>query len=823
MSSATESASFSQLDQVINGTKAPSHKWFSLQDNDLGGDYYPIPSDGSGEVGWWGTSLSDGSGSLVASPALTVTFAERDIHGITICGDSLLNEFPVDFTVALYNGVTLLTTVIVSGNTEVNYMHPFSEIYTADKLVLTVTKINKASRTVKILEAYNEYIMVRSDSLIVTPRDAILKRVASTDNLLLFPLVESELIVDFSSADTLLVAISETSTLTNIHSVMNADEREIFGKVEISYSDPYTDESIAVVASETNRVGDAEEIADSLVTPKRKWLSLHKNSLDGTYYPVAPVYSIGWWGNSLSDVNGDLAPQPTLTVTFDARTIQRLRLAGDSLLNNFPVDFTIVCYDAADTVLHTETVIGNASVDWQLDISPIYSVTKMVATISKINEAFSVPKIMEFYTAVKETYTGDEIVSLHLLEELGYSSSVLSLGTISANEISVTLDNTTRKFNIGNSQSSVNGYLKKNRRVVAWLGAEVVPGEIEWYQLGVFYTTNWSVPEQDVVAIATARDRLELLRLQDFTTSEVYTNYTLYQLFGIVFTAAGLVADVDYTLDTALQSVIIPYSWFDRMTAREALHKIASCTIVDIYCNRQGIIVVKQVLPTAFPITTFNEDNLFSKNFPYIGDSVANYVEVKASSISIGVEQAVIDLAETITVPANGQYTLNLTYNQIPCIDVQNPTITGHAAIIVASYNIYAWGVVIVLANSDGSDQEITAVEVLGKPLSFGTQKVAIAQDADLIREDGKTVATVSHDFIQTQVYAQQLATDLLALYKNSLYNTVLDSRGNVALLLGDRFVSPGYLHETDYEYMTTRQIIDWNGSLMATIESKKI
>ncbi|HHV41481.1 MAG TPA: hypothetical protein GXX72_01345 [Clostridiaceae bacterium] len=67
----------------------------------------------------------------------------------------------------------------------------------------------------------------------------------------------------------------------------------------------------------------------------------------------------------------------------------------------------------------------------------------------------------------------DDIISINLLEEREVSQGSLPVGNISANEIDIRLNNESRKFDAGNRQSPLYQLLKANRRIKAWLGADV--------------------------------------------------------------------------------------------------------------------------------------------------------------------------------------------------------------------------------------------------------------------------------------------------------------------------------------------------------------
>jgi len=650
------------------------------------------------------------------------------------------------------------------------------------------------------------------------------------DELVLNPYVEFEQITVYLTRPdnlNLLASLAELSTPTNVYTRMNEAERRIYGKVEIVYTNPLLDPTMVITATEQGRYTDPDQTADNVITPKYKWFSLHDNKLDGSYHPLPADKwpSVGWWGQTLSDVNGDFSVPPELTITFgEARPVTKLQLAGDTLLNSYPVDFDIELYDASDVRVYLEEVRGNTLAVWSKDIGVVANVKRMVFKIYKINKAHQPVKIVEAYTNVIEVYEGtDRLKSIHLLEELAYPGTGGLLGEVTANEIDIALKNEDRHFTPGNIDSSVNGLLKMNRRVRVWLGVEIIPGEIEWYPLGVFWTVAWRVPNSEPWAYATARDRLELLRQSEFATSQVYVDYSIYDLAEVILQDAGLTTE-EYIIDATLQDIVIPYAWFDRVSHRAALQRLAGTGLIQVYCDRLGRVRVEKTQPTATVIQTFSDDtNLFDKDFPLAWGQVANYVEVTATPWVEGDPTTLCDVNETITVPAEQTVDVTLTFSTIPAVNVQAPIITGDPNITVENYVAYAWGIVITLRNSGASDEQVTRIQVDGTPLQQASQAVVSVWNDASIRETGKIKIGIQHDFIQTRTYAQSLAEELLQFSLAAKHDAVLKTRGDIALRLGDRVTAPSLQVGGEADYMVKKQELTWAGYLEETIEGQKI
>jgi len=607
-----------------------------------------------------------------------------------------------------------------------------------------------------------------------------------------------------------------------IKEVMNSPSRKIYGKVEITYTEPFKDESISLSSNQVGRGTDPEELADAKVSPPYKWFSLHDSKLDGTYHPMPSKkqYSIGLWGTSLSDAQGVLGSPLEVTIQFAPRAVISLQLPGDDKLNSFPVDFTFRLYDSEGTLLYTHPVTGNTNVRWMESIVPVLNVSKITVTVTKINKPNQVAKLTELFTAIVETYLDDNIGSIHSLEEIGYEMQGLPIGNLSSNEVDIVLSNEDRRFDLQNTNSVLYGYIRRNRRVDVWLGAEV-DGVMEWYSLGKYWTTQWDISHETMSVAVTARDRLEILRYSDFTTSKVYQNYSLYQLFELVLQDAGLSSD-EYVIDEELKDMTVKYAWFDKVSHRQALAQLAGCGIIHVYCMRDGRIRVSNGFDATSQVQqVFDDDvNVVSTRYPVAVSEQINYVEVTSKEWGVAATTKVFETDESFVVPGNSSVTQTFEFTRKPMFSISTPTVTASGALTV-TYSLYAWGVDVTFSNTQATAVTVTSVVINGQPLEVIGSRVLVAKDDDLIREDGKIRVPIDHDFIQSTTYAQQLANEVLNTYKQSTYDIALENRGDISLNLADRVLVRDSRTNTEREYIVTRQTLSWAGYLEATTEGK--
>ena len=210
-------------------------------------------------------------------------------------------------------------------------------------------------------------------------------------------------------------------------------------------------------------------------------------------------------------------------------------------------------YNKLGENIHVESVRGNKDVDWSKKLSePVVQVVKMELKIIKWSHSGRQVKILEFFTSVQEPYNEDNIISFNIIEERETSRGSLPVGNISSNEIRIRLSNEDRRFDTENKNSPLYELIKPNRRIRAWLGTED-----EKVPMGLFWSIDWKIPEDDVYVEVIGRDRLDKLRDTEYKTSVVRINESVFNIAKEILEDAGLNPD-EYSLDPELKEFKIP-------------------------------------------------------------------------------------------------------------------------------------------------------------------------------------------------------------------------------------------------------------------------
>jgi hypothetical protein len=393
-----------------------------------------------------------------------------------------------------------------------------------------------------------------------------------------------------------------------------ANTRKAIAKVEIAWTDPFLDASIIASANDNNRISYPQQCADLVNYPTRKWAHLDDTiAADGSFHPMPNSATwddqVGWFGATACDASAVWSePYPTLTITFSERPVLGLWVAGNSIYDEYPVDFDIVVYTTGDVIALVETVTDNDAVIWSKNISDlaINNVVKMQLIVKKWSHAGRVVKICEFYSTVIGTYYDSDIVSMDILEEREISDGSLPVGNISANELDLTLQNIKTMvngswlndpFSPGNTNSYLHNLIKKNRKITAYIGFQHKDRtEFEFVKVGTFWSGDWSYSQTSATVSTTARDRMELLRNATYSTNALLEDVNLYTVAEAVLNSAKLnipMPDLKWSIDIRLKNYVMEYAWFPKQNYMKTIRAIAEAGRGQAYMSKDDVLIIE--------------------------------------------------------------------------------------------------------------------------------------------------------------------------------------------------------------------------------------
>ena len=621
------------------------------------------------------------------------------------------------------------------------------------------------------------------------------------------------------TTDKLLVQNEPDSRLVNIHTIMKEPFRRIFGKVYITYTDPMLDsETNVTVSSEAYNSVKDQILDDVLEVDNPKYFTLYDNDLTGEYVLNDANSQVGWVSAELSNDDGTFDNPPSLSTTFYARPITTLVITFDDSRGNIAKDFTVTfTKEDGSTVVKQYTDNNDTQVTvitgTEDGISDVVDITVTITRVAKPNMPAIIIDMPISSTILYKGYEDDSnLMSIDLLEELTYEDDIEALGGISANEVSIVLDNSLKNF-FFNSKSLVSKQLKRNRKIVPWLGAEIVPGEIEWYTLGTFWSYKWDVPANGLTASVVGFDTIGLLDNTQFTDHQVQVNKSLGELIEYVLVDAKKeLTFLEWQIEDSLFDIVIPYAWFEHSSHAAALRKISLCYPLHIYCDRQGRVQARsQKLKLDYYYDTWSDStNIIDKNYSSLYTVLPNIISVQVTMPSIKDNEQLVNDNTLFTVTDGDERTINFNAPYISNINVSVDCDNS----ISYTYTVYSWGIVMSFSGSG----TVRSILCTGTCLDVSTKTVTSKQNALSVRLNGAVTRNVDSEFIQTTDLANTIINRLFTLSENDKYDATVEYRGDIALTINDPILLLDGI-APDNRYNIKRHELSWNGHLTGSAD----
>jgi hypothetical protein len=654
------------------------------------------------------------------------------------------NNFPVDFTLTLYRNGATLKTVEIAGNVQSSIDISLDQAYDIDQLSLSVTRISSPNDVLKIATA---------------------------------------------------------SFGLGVSSLMKQHDRRIHGRVEVTYANAIKDSVVTVNEGAHGSSGD--NLTNGEILKASNFFKLYDNKLDGSYVVAGPSSETGWWPRGMPNEFGAYAPYKTLSITFSRRNLHGFRVVCDTLDYIKDCDITFTSASGSTTVVQ----IRNAA-SAIIDTTTLYrDVVKVDIDILSSSRPYRPAVILEANITSAIVYEDSALIDVSLLEELTYEDALEKLGGVSANELTVNFSNEDNTFYFNNPESRIAGYIKKNRKVRAWLGVQIPDGEdIIWSPLGTFWTHSWDVPVGSLVAKMTAFDTIGLLSTQPYYNHHVYRDVSVGTLIDIVLSSAKeSLTFLQWRVDAALYDIVIPVAWFEYGSYTMALNRIASCDFVNIYCARDGSIVASRRLSgVQSPDDVWTDStNVVDKSYPTLYTAPANYIDVHITRVTAS-EQEIFKL-EGVSYAVNAGEVRVFNFSK-PAERLSSVTIDTTAAY---TYEWFSWGMRVTFATAG----VLAGATIVGTALDVGDVSQVHVQEDESVEENGVIPCEIKSDFIQTAEHASRIASYLYSKVPSSIYEVDVTYRGDIALTLNNKISLPEGI-APDNLYFIKRHELNWNGSL---------
>ena len=358
--------------------------------------------------------------------------------------------------------------------------------------------------------------------------------------------------------------------------------------VELTYqvTDPGINEAAVVSGVNANPSSKISDLLTSQPTGETKYGTLGWNAwgLDGSFGYYDPEYlkdSFLSANYTQFDTNTWVTGhEPQIVINFPEireTTLPGMRIVWSTEYNEWATAFDVAAY-RGDSLVARKTVTDNSSIQSTVELA-MGGYNKLVITILAWSVPNGMARCVEVYLGFSTTFSKDEI--------LGYThsqSSDLLSATLPKNTINFRLRNEKSQWNPDNvgGQSQ---YLTDQQEIRVRYGMKL-PGGTEWIDGGVFWLSEWDVPNNGLEASFTARDLLTFM-------SESYTgpqSGTLYDIAEAALTQAYLPAlstgAKSYELDPVLKNYTTEFDGV--YSIAEILQMVAHAGNCVMHQDRQG-------------------------------------------------------------------------------------------------------------------------------------------------------------------------------------------------------------------------------------------
>lgn len=354
--------------------------------------------------------------------------------------------------------------------------------------------------------------------------------------------------------------------------------------------------------------------------------------------------NLALWTGELSNANGTFATNPKIRIYFTEKTsIVELTLYFQEVCS----DFKIYYYDNTTVVATREITNNNSYIVTTTSASTISEATINMLEIefTKTKEPYRFVKLNEIDFGVYQTFTNKEIKDLNIIDELSIDSSELS-----SNYLSLTVDDTSGKYNILNPNNKLSMLQEKQELTIYHFLK--VGNSFKEVPLGTFLLKEFKT-NKNTLTIEAYDDTYFMNEI--YYGSHYYNNEGITKILEDLFNYFNY---ANYEIDEELKDVKLS-GYIPNVEFREALRLIAEAGCCVISKTRYGkTYIYKTYDPT---VKTFTRRLIFKEQpVRNLFNNVIDLVEYNYTKIESNIEVYNAHLEE-------GTYTI--LYTDFPIVE----------------------------------------------------------------------------------------------------------------------------------------------------------
>ena len=562
--------------------------------------------------------------------------------------------------------------------------------------------------------------------------------------------------------------------------------RRLYGKVKIIYQDADASYEIGVNTSGDSKISSPNQVYEGNLLPTAKACTMDGHStMNGEYQMIDETCIVGWWSDELSDENGEYQSgnYPFLELNFIKRPVSTWTLLGDRKLEQFLVDFDLELYDENNDLLLTHSVRDNEEMKLKVVFERLFdNVARIKLIVRKINTPNAVVKLIQFFDVLEENYTGGDLKEFEVLEALATDGEGISYG-ITSNTLNVTIYNKDRKFDLGHLKD----YLLLDRTVIPYIGIENEQGEVEYQQLGVYYSDEWSVPQEGQWVKLKCLDRLMKFQKMTYIGYPFSENVSLKTIAEDILKSAGL-SQNKYEIDEKLGEMIVPYAFLGKKSVWDALQDVCNAGLCRVYLTRDNVVKISvENLEVENNGMEIKPNRIFSYEMQTRKTDFSNHIEVNYSDINASLTESTrqIVYSNMITIDPNSKRRMIVDYSQ----NVTNAYLTY---LPIENINLLSFKSSINCGEfelENTSDQTIVVtVEISGLAIAVNTQTVIIEDEKSVGNYGVMSYKPASSELVQTYSRAVEIGNYFMQILNQGAGTLRIVWRGDPDLKLENKF-----------------------------------